>query len=102
MVHHPVHGTSSRVVLPLTVQPVVVWRKLARGPGAGPAERDVPGMAIVLRYSLSAGLQHTLQQLHRVYAMLSGLSGIVTLFTLRGRVLYQNTASVRCVWGGYL
>ncbi|GFR41994.1 hypothetical protein Agub_g2807 [Astrephomene gubernaculifera] len=189
MVNHPLRGCPSRVVLPITVQPVVVWRpnntattngannninsgngrKLnnpnsnmggntsnvrqpsplaappttalaatttpfvtaaalaaataapnsssappppttgperplstaaAAAPGAGAAAAGVqadavPAMALVIRYNLSNGLRSSLQQLHRVYAMLSNLSGIVTLFTLRGRVLHQNTASIR-------
>ncbi|KAG2454856.1 hypothetical protein HYH02_000687 [Chlamydomonas schloesseri] len=140
LLHHPLRGSSGRVVLPVTVQPIVVWRRLGEEPGgagaAGAAGMPqpsnpsglnsfgmgagglrsgmrgaaaaaaaallpcrpadcVPVLAVAISYNLSAGLAATLQQLHRVYAMLGGLSGIVTLFTIRGRVLHQNTASIR-------
>lgn len=150
LLHHPLRGSSGRVVLPVTVQPVVVWRRRGDEPGGGSAGAGVgagqastpsgaaisglngpgslsntaggmqcgargaaaaaamamlpgrladcvPVLAVAVSYNLSAGLAATLQQLHRVYAMLGGLSGIVTLFTMRGRVLHQNTASIR--WG---
>ncbi|KXZ46775.1 hypothetical protein GPECTOR_40g509 [Gonium pectorale] len=115
MVHHPIPGSPTRMVLPITIQPVpVLIRSLpplpsplglppsavvdgggAAGNAAGIGGAGVAGVALAIRYNLSAGLRATLQQMHRVYAMLSGLPGIVTLFTMRGRVLYQNTASIR-------
>ncbi|KAG2491445.1 hypothetical protein HYH03_010231 [Edaphochlamys debaryana] len=104
MVNHPIRGTTARVVLPLQLQPVVLWRRAPfTAPGTSgnpstpraPSAADIPTVAVVMTYQLSAGLRASLQSLHRVYAMLSALSGIVTLFTLRGRVLHQNTASIR-------
>lgn len=92
MLHHPIPGTASRVVMPVLVQPLLVWRN---PPLASDTTPELPFMAVAVRYTFSAGLHDALQQLHRIYTMLSSLSGIVTLFTLRGRVLHQNTASVR-------
>ncbi|KXZ46170.1 hypothetical protein GPECTOR_46g239 [Gonium pectorale] len=124
VVQHPLpHGTA-RVLLPLTLHPVLLRyppRTGAAGAGdsgglaamntavaaAAAAGMPPPSLgsclaperrlvaAVALRYSLSGGLRLLHEQVGRMLAALSGMPAAVTLLTGDGRAaLYQNAASL--------
>ncbi|KAG2496060.1 hypothetical protein HYH03_005979 [Edaphochlamys debaryana] len=98
---HPLSGTSSRVLLPVTLHPIVIRRRhnASSGPGGGgggqaPPEHGLTA-AVVLRYCLSRGVSSMHDQLHRCMAALAELPSCVTLLGGSGHVVYQNTASIK-------
>lgn len=114
IVQHPLPGNSSRILVPLTIHPLVVRRPYVQhtdtsavqqcdtsaGKDRVQAAVQEPQQqllaAVILRYTLSGGLYGMHKQIQRCLTALSELPSSVTLLSGDGRrVLFQNTASVQ-------
>ncbi|GLI63336.1 hypothetical protein VaNZ11_006256 [Volvox africanus] len=125
IVQHPLPDSTTRLLLPLTIYPVIVRRAVDAAASTSTIATDpqqqqnhasnneiLPELrklqqqqqppqpqilaAVMLRYGLSDGVRAMHEQFHRCLTALSRLPSSVTLLSADGRtVLYQNTGSVR-------